>query len=149
MMTSSNGNISALLALCEGDPMATGGFPSQRPVTRSFDVFSDLRLNQRLSKQSRHRWFDTPLRSLWRLYNVELISLYENVVFWHKHQRFICNNQINKEQVIFEIMACNSKSNVKELGSVYWLINVLLCLDFLIQRDHMRVSTWLNNILIS
>ena len=26
-------------------------FPTQRPVTRSFDVFFDLRLNKRLSKQ--------------------------------------------------------------------------------------------------
>ena len=56
----------ALLAHCEGNPPVSGGFPSQRPVTRSFDVFSDLRLNKRLSKQSRHRWFETPLRSLWR-----------------------------------------------------------------------------------
>ena len=28
-----------------------GEFPSQRPVTRSFDVFFDLRLNKRLNKQ--------------------------------------------------------------------------------------------------
>ena len=28
-----------------------GEFPTQRPVTRSFDVFFDLRLNKRLSKQ--------------------------------------------------------------------------------------------------
>ena len=41
---------SALLALCEGIPPVTGGFPSQRPVTQSFDVFFDLRLNKRLSK---------------------------------------------------------------------------------------------------
>ena len=30
---------SALLALCEENQPATDGFPSQRPVTRSFDVF--------------------------------------------------------------------------------------------------------------
>ena len=30
---------SALLALCEGNPPVTGGFPSQVPVPRSFDVF--------------------------------------------------------------------------------------------------------------
>ena len=30
----------------------TGKFPAQRPVTRNFDVFFDLRLNKRLSKQS-------------------------------------------------------------------------------------------------
>ena len=39
---------------------------SQRPVTRSFDVFFDLRLNKRLSKQSCGWWFKTPSRSLWR-----------------------------------------------------------------------------------
>ena len=41
-------NISALLSLCEGNPPVTGAFPSQRPVTRSFNVFFDLRLNKRL-----------------------------------------------------------------------------------------------------
>ena len=30
----------------------TGEFPAQRPVTRSFDIVFDLRLNKRLSKQS-------------------------------------------------------------------------------------------------
>ena len=40
----------ALLALCEENPPITGEFPSQRPVTRSFDVLFDLRLNKRLSK---------------------------------------------------------------------------------------------------
>ena len=30
---------SALLARCDGNPPLNGGFPSQRPVTRSFDVF--------------------------------------------------------------------------------------------------------------
>ena len=62
-MTSSNGNISALLALCEGNSPVTGEVPSQRPVTRSFDVFFDLCLNQQLSKQWRRRWFETPSRS--------------------------------------------------------------------------------------
>ena len=37
---------SALLALCEGNPPVTGGFPSQRPATQSFDIFFDLRLNK-------------------------------------------------------------------------------------------------------
>ena len=40
--------------------------PAQRPVTRSFDVFFDLRLNKRLSKQSWGWWFETPSRPLWR-----------------------------------------------------------------------------------
>ena len=41
---------SALLAICAGNSPVPGEFPTQRPVTRSFDVFSDLRLNKRLSK---------------------------------------------------------------------------------------------------
>ena len=36
---------SALLALCAGNSPVTGEFRSQRPVTRSFDVFFELRLN--------------------------------------------------------------------------------------------------------
>ena len=45
---------SALLDLCVGNSPVTGVFPSQRSVTWSFDVFFDLCLNKRLSKQSRH-----------------------------------------------------------------------------------------------
>ena len=56
----------ASLALCEGNPPVTGGFPSHRRVTRSFDVFFNLCLNKRLSKQSGRWWFQTPSRSLWR-----------------------------------------------------------------------------------
>ena len=52
---------SALLSLCA----VTGEFPSQRPVTRSSDVFFDLCLKKRLSKQSWGWWFETPSRSLW------------------------------------------------------------------------------------
>ena len=66
MMTSSNGNISALLVLWAGNSPVTGEFPSQRPVTRNFDVFFDPRLNKRLSKQSRGWWLETPSCSLWR-----------------------------------------------------------------------------------
>ena len=56
---------STLLAICVGNSPVTGEFPSQRPVTRSFDVFFDLRLNKRLSKQSWYWWFEMPSRLLW------------------------------------------------------------------------------------
>ena len=60
-------SFSALWALCEGNTPATGVFASQRPVTRSSDVLFDLRLNKRLSNQSRWlRWFEMTSRSLWR-----------------------------------------------------------------------------------
>ena len=48
----------------EGNPSITGGFPSQRPVTRTFDVVFDLRLNKRLSKQSRRSYETSCRRSL-------------------------------------------------------------------------------------
>ena len=44
---------SALLALCAENAPDTDEFTSQRPVTRSFDIFVDMRLNKGLSKQSR------------------------------------------------------------------------------------------------
>ena len=37
---------SALPALCAGNSPVSGEFPAQRPVTRSFDIFFDLRLNK-------------------------------------------------------------------------------------------------------
>ena len=78
MMTSSNGNIFALLALCEGNPPLTGGFPSQGPVTRSFD----MRLNKRLNKQSRHRWLGKPSRWFWRHGNDENSRV--SVILWEQ-----------------------------------------------------------------
>ena len=57
---------SALLAICAGNSPVTGEFPTQRPVTRSFDVYFDLRPNERLSKQWCGWWFETLSRSLWR-----------------------------------------------------------------------------------
>ena len=47
-----------------------GEFPAQRPVTRSFYVFLDLRSNKRLSKQWWVLWFETPSCPLWRHCNV-------------------------------------------------------------------------------
>ena len=61
---------SALLALCAGNSSVTGEFPAQRPVTRSFDIFFDLRLNKRFYKQSWGWRFETPSRSVWRHCNV-------------------------------------------------------------------------------
>ena len=57
--------LSALLAICVGNSPG-GEFPAQRPETRSFDIFFDLRLNKRLSKQSWGWWFETLSRQLWR-----------------------------------------------------------------------------------
>ena len=51
MMTSSNGNIFRVTGHLCGEFTGPGEFPTQKPVTRSFDVFFDLCLNKRLNKQ--------------------------------------------------------------------------------------------------
>ena len=63
---------STLLALCAGNSPVTGEFPTQKPVTRSFDVFFDMHLNKRLTKQSWGWWFETPSRPLRRHSNAKL-----------------------------------------------------------------------------
>ena len=72
MMTSSNGNIFRVTGhLCRE---FTGEFPAQRPVTRSFHVFYDLRLlHKPLSKQSWGWWFETLTRPSWRHCNLHFI----------------------------------------------------------------------------
>ena len=55
-------------------------------LTRSFDVCCDLRLNTRLSKQSRRRWFETPSRSLWRHCNV---NYFDNTILSTQSPQFI------------------------------------------------------------
>ena len=67
---------SSLLAICAGNSQVTGEFPSQRPVTRSFDVFFDLRVNRRVRKQLWGWWFKTPSRPLWRHCNVFMLSCF-------------------------------------------------------------------------
>ena len=53
---------SSLLGLCARNSPVTGEFPARKPETWSFDIFFDVRLKKRLSKQ----WFETQSRSLWR-----------------------------------------------------------------------------------
>ena len=63
---------SALLAICAENSPVPGEFSAQRPVTRSFDVSFDLRLNKRLSKQWWGWWFETLSHPLWRHRNVKI-----------------------------------------------------------------------------
>ena len=76
---------SALLTICAENSPVPGEFPAQRPVTRNFDVFFDLRLNKRLSKQWWGWWFETLSHPLWRHRNA-FLGLDE--LFWRKWQPF-------------------------------------------------------------
>ena len=76
MMTSSNGNIFRVTSPLYGEFTSPGEFPTHRAVTRSFDVFFDLHLNKRLSKQPRGSWFEMPSWSLWHQCN-EILRLWD------------------------------------------------------------------------
>ena len=65
-MTSSNGTIFRVTGHSCGEFTGPGEFTAQRPVTRSLDVFFDLRLNKPLSKQWWGWWFETLSSPLWR-----------------------------------------------------------------------------------
>ena len=57
-------NKNALLAICAGNSPVTGKKPLTKANEVEFDIFFELRPVNRLSKQSRRRWFETPSRSL-------------------------------------------------------------------------------------
>ena len=81
---------SALLAFCAGNSPVPGEFPTQRPVTRSFIVFFDLRLNKQLSKQSWGWWFETLPRPLWCHSNA--IRLMTELLHCHLEERYVSPN---------------------------------------------------------
>ena len=101
------GSLSALLALCEGKSPVTDEFPSQSPVTQSFDIFFDLRLYKRLSKPSRRWWFEAPSRSLWRHCNVLPYS-YQGYFTW--------SSEHNDHHFANGIMVCDI------LNEIYWIV---------------------------
>ena len=96
MMTSSNGSIFRVTGHLCGNSPVPGEFPTQRPVTRSFDVFFDLRLNKRLSKQSSGWWFKTLSRPLWRHCNVNFLDIlrHRQLTFFESSQYSPGSNRI-------------------------------------------------------
>ena len=76
---------STLLAFCAGNSLVTGEFPAQRPLTRSFYVFFDLRLKQQLSKQWRRWWFETRSCSIWRHCNAVLLPCHHVCCMYWGH----------------------------------------------------------------
>ena len=98
---------SALLAICAGNSPVPGEFLAQWPVTRSFDVFFDLRLYKRLSKQSWDWWFEMPSCPLWR----------------HRNVKNICNNmhvshRINQNKT--EILSLTNRNMISSDNRLPW-----------------------------
>ena len=100
---------------------SSGKFPAQRPVTRSFDVFFDFRLNKRLSKQSLGWWSETPPRSLWRQCNgilcrfhchlMEGTSTYLIVLHTYWRHRRLMDDALNWWCCIFTLRVPNASSS--------------------------------------
>ena len=120
MMTSSNGNMFRVTGPLCGEFTGPGEFPAQRPVTRIFDTFFDLRLNKRLSKQSWGWWFETQSWSLWRQCN-------EMNHITHYTFHFNVNNQYIIERGI---------------GVVNWLSSLLLWDRLIIGRRPMVMGLY-------
>ena len=125
---------SVLLALCAGNSPVTGEFPSQRPVTRSFGVFFDLRLNKRLSKHSWGWWFETPSRPLWRHCNGN--DDYQKSRKWHAVEVVCtplsicpsqCPTQLTTRDVLTEVAARKSKDEWTYFNilDTFWISSVL------------------------
>ena len=93
---------SALLAICEGNSPVPGEFPTQRQVTRSFDVFFDLYPNKRLSKQWWGWWFEMTSCPLWR---------HCNAFPW-------CDLEMHNSDVIMSATA----SQITSLTIAYWTV---------------------------
>ena len=82
MMTSSNGNIFRVTGPLCGEFTGHRWIPSQRPVTRSFDVFSDLRPNKRSSREAgdwRHHRDHYDVTVMREIYNFGIHVIYAGV----------------------------------------------------------------------
>ena len=66
MMTSSNGNIFHVTGPLWGETTGHWWILLTKASDAELWCFFDPRLNKQLSKQSGHRWFETPSHSLWR-----------------------------------------------------------------------------------
>ena len=115
---------SALLAICAGNSPVTGEFSTQRPVSQSFDVFFDLRLIKRLSKQReagdlrRHRaHYDVIVMNLHGSQNTSFQENISgiNIVWGQIHHLVLCGcNELSHcrwGMDYIKNMGCNLKSS--------------------------------------
>ena len=113
---------SALLAICAGNSPVPGEFPAQRPMTWSFDVFFDLRLNKRLSKQTWGWWLETLSCPFWR---------HRNATGEFTHKRSVIRRAFLHEDVIMKLSCITQPTNKI---SYFWLHLILskfvLCISW-------------------
>ena len=134
---------SALLAICAGNSPVPGEFLAQRPVTRSFDVFFDLRPNKRLSKQSWGWWSETPSSSLWRHRNEKFTIhvlyvglshlIFSMYLFW-----FYVSNIYHKQTAQFHY--CHSSTGPRIINGLLFGTSGYRLIEVLISLNHYDIS---------
>ena len=113
---------SALLALCAGNSSVTGEFPTQRPVTRSFDVFFDLHLIKLLSKHSRGWWFETLSCPWWR---------HRNDYNTGQDTETACLDTTLSDLIVWQVWKCwhvHTSLRVYIYGRIYIYIYIYVCM---------------------
>ena len=105
--------------------------PAQRSVTRSFDVFFDLCLNKRLSKQWWGWWFETLSHPLWRHSNVsfKFREMRENantfVFFWNK-----VSTTTYEYTTMTTFLLLDWRHNVNDINCCNWYLLSYLTVGF-------------------
>ena len=127
---------SALLAICAGNSPVPGEVPPQKPVTRSFDVFFDLHLNKRLSKQSWCWWFETLSRPLWRHCN----GIWTKQVS-RKHLVFELRHEKHAHKSVYTLKIYNPWGNTKRMYHNYPYKGSAACCDTATQHNNAMWSS--------
>ena len=146
--------LSVLLAFCAGNSLMTGEFPTQRHVTQSFGVFFDLRLNNRLGKQSCYWWLETPSCPLWRHLN-DIYRLVQRVstvpIFFHctphrfphgfynlrKSENFSHVIVLSRIHLCYTAMVYNS---IAQHSCAYIYIYICVCVCLCINKTNYPIS---------
>ena len=121
---------SALLAFCAGNSPVTGEFAAQRPVTRSFDVIFDLRLNKWLSKQ----WEGGDLRRHRAHYDVTVMWHFKRDYHWLDHIKPFNQCCLSINEFIWPILQIQ-----------YWKCQSLKRSCKLHKKFHPHFHKWINH----
>ena len=119
VMTSSNGNTLRVTGPLWGEPPVTGGFPSQRPVTRSFDVFFDLCLkkngwaNNRDASDLRHHLAHYEVSVMMYFVRFVVVVLFSGLRNWHS------DNRANTTTSEIYITKSQQSTTRREVGCIF------------------------------
>ena len=107
----------------------------QMPVTRIFDVFFDLCMNKRLSRHSRHQWFETPL--IWDAIAPLMKSLLWSSAIFRPRQHTYQNPHVNAWLLAVGVIQ-SGKSRVR-LMCLVWGLTWMVCEGNIGFQSHINI----------